>query len=289
MLTICVMIKLIFAAVSVVAFLRLSFADDVNLSNGWSCYPRPDNSTTAAFKANLNSLLGLLEEQGPRNNGFYKTEVGERTDKLYGLVQCRGDVSAQDCAACIKDAVKEDLTECNNTRSSALWFRWCFLRYSQENFFGQWEDGMSVGISNNNATADSPAVVIKGMNLMNQLAFEAPDQPFMFKTGSVGVGKNETRYGLAQCNRDLSKSSCGKCLTSLAGIFSQQIGNTSSFSEISMGCTMLYDRYKFYFNYSLPASGGVAPTLPSHGGLQIGRYAGLQISLAAVATVLLSV
>uniref|UniRef100_A0A7N0UJI3 Gnk2-homologous domain-containing protein n=1 Tax=Kalanchoe fedtschenkoi TaxID=63787 RepID=A0A7N0UJI3_KALFE len=220
--------------------------------------------------------MSLLEEQGPRNNGFYKAEVGKWPDKLYGVVQCRGDVSAQDCAACVRD-IRQNLTYCRNSKDVAHWFTWCFLRYSPQKFFGQWE-GVTVGMQYENATADKPAVISKGMNLMSQVTFEAPNQPFMFKTGSAGVGHNETRYGLAQCNRDLSKSSCGKCLTSIAEFHNRWIGNRSSYTTASYGCLMSYNRYKFYFNYSLPAN-GAAPTSASH--------AGLQISLVAATTLFL--
>uniref|UniRef100_A0A7N0ZZS8 Gnk2-homologous domain-containing protein n=1 Tax=Kalanchoe fedtschenkoi TaxID=63787 RepID=A0A7N0ZZS8_KALFE len=277
MLTTCVVLKLVLLALSV-ACLRPSHADHPNLHGGSTCFStRADSSNTSAFKTNRNSLMSLLEEQGPRNSGFYKAEVGERPDTVYGLVQCRGDVSAQDCAACIKDISQINLTQCVNSDNAVHWFTWCFLRYSPQKFFGQWE-GLAVGFSHENSTAENPTVISQGMNLMSQVTFEAPNQPFMFKTGSAGVGHNETRYGLAQCNRDLSKSSCGKCLTSVAEFHNRWIGNQSSWTTAGYGCLMSYNRYKFYFNYSLPAN-GAAPTSASHPGLQISLVAATAVFL----------
>ncbi|KAL9689507.1 hypothetical protein QQ045_009893 [Rhodiola kirilowii] len=125
---------------------------------------------------------------------------------------------------------------------------------------------------------DDPTVVTIHMNFMSQLTAEVPDHPLMFQTGSVSVGQKGNRYGLVQCNRDLSKSGCGDCLTSLADVFNQMIGNSSSYTVISYGCRMSYAEYKFYFNYSLPTSGAI---------LNSASHTGLLISLATATTIFL--
>lgn len=88
MATISVTIRLIFLSISL-SYLRPSSADYTNYGTGLSCLGRPNNSTSPAFKTNLNSLLSILEKEAPQNNGFYKTTTGEKSDKIYGLVQCR--------------------------------------------------------------------------------------------------------------------------------------------------------------------------------------------------------
>ncbi|KAL9681816.1 hypothetical protein QQ045_013604 [Rhodiola kirilowii] len=150
------------------------------------------------------------------------TTTGSNSDKIYGLVQCRGYVSAQDCGTCIKGAVNETFNDCKNSNYAAVWFRWRFLRYSKEYFYGQL-DSLIRGMSWDQYTTstDDPTVVTTCMNFMRQLTAEVPDHPFMFKTGSVRVGQKGKRYGFVQCNRDLSKSVCGDCLTSLADFFNQ--------------------------------------------------------------------
>ncbi|KAL9682619.1 hypothetical protein QQ045_014421 [Rhodiola kirilowii] len=192
--------------------------------------------------------------------------TGSNSDKIYGLVQCRGYVSAQDCGTCIKGAVNETFNDCKNSNYAAVWFRWRFLRYSKEYFYGQL-DSLIRGMSWDQYTTstDDPTVVTTGMNFMRQLTAEVPDHPFMFKTGSVSVGQKGKWYGFVQCNRDLSESVCGDCLTSLADFFNQVIDNSSSYTAVSYGCITVYDRYNFYVNYSLPTIKEKNSSLPTSG------------------------
>ncbi|KAL9673669.1 hypothetical protein QQ045_029930 [Rhodiola kirilowii] len=112
---------------------------DINWSGFGSCNPSRNNSTSE-YKTNVNSILRVLEEKGPQRNGFYQTTVGKEPDKVYGLVQCTGDVSAQNCSQCIKDAAHEAFgAMCNTSKYVALWYRWRYLRLCR--YQGIWGNG----------------------------------------------------------------------------------------------------------------------------------------------------
>uniref|UniRef100_A0A7N0UK54 Gnk2-homologous domain-containing protein n=1 Tax=Kalanchoe fedtschenkoi TaxID=63787 RepID=A0A7N0UK54_KALFE len=225
------------------------------------CTPRPDNATTESFKTNLNDLLTTLQQQAPLSNGFCNATAGESSDKLYGLAQCKGDLWSEDCASCLRDSVSVAFNTCTNSNRTALWFRWCFLRYSDEDFFGRWE-GVLGGISYGNASADNLTVAAKGKSLMAELAAGVPSEPLMFKAGFVDVGDAGKRYGLAQCNRDLNASSCGQCLTAQVEFLDQVLGNNSMVDVISNGCNMWYNSYQFYRNSSSIPAQGPPPSTP---------------------------
>ncbi|KAL9690252.1 hypothetical protein QQ045_010649 [Rhodiola kirilowii] len=231
-------------------------AADSNSITLWACTPKPANETKTAFQVNLNNLLITLQQQAPLNNGFYNTTSGENSDKLDGLAQCRGDLSAQDCASCLRDSVQVAFNTCTNSNFAALRFRWCFLRYSDKDSFGLWKGVLSAAGSG----SDDPNVVAKGRNFMSALADSVPNEPLMYKTGFVDVADGSKRYGLAQCIRDLNKTSCGECLTKQVKFFNQNIGNQSRLEVSSYECNMWYNNYQFYFDNSVPTTGPPPPT-----------------------------
>uniref|UniRef100_A0A7N1A2Z8 Gnk2-homologous domain-containing protein n=1 Tax=Kalanchoe fedtschenkoi TaxID=63787 RepID=A0A7N1A2Z8_KALFE len=256
--------NLILLLVSVLA----SFSNCITVffdDGGYRCNPRPDNATSADFKTNLNSLLSALEEKAPDSYGFYAAAAGENPDRLYGLAQCRGDVSAPDCASCVEDSVRWATRSCNNSNEAAVWLDRCYLRYSDGNFLGQWNGSRIAMTPINMSTTDDPSVAAKGRNFMSLLAADAPNQPFLFEAGSVDVGEKGRRYGLVQCNRDLSVAGCRNCTAGLFKFyFDGEKRNQSSYRLFSYGCRMRYGSYKFYFNYTLPSDPpqGPPPPLP---------------------------
>ncbi|GKV42330.1 hypothetical protein SLEP1_g49741 [Rubroshorea leprosula] len=92
------------------------------------------NICLADNNGNLDNLLNQLGASGP-NSGFYKTTAGEKSDKIYGLVQCRGDVSAANCANCTSKSIAVALQDFPVSKTVKVWFTSCYLRYSDQPFF----------------------------------------------------------------------------------------------------------------------------------------------------------
>ncbi|XP_059639516.1 cysteine-rich repeat secretory protein 38-like [Cornus florida] len=222
---------------------------DSNLSRGSLC-AQADNSTVGnSFQTNLNNIFHSLASNGPLNSCFYKTTAGKGSNKIYGFIQCRGDISARDCANCTGGHT------CPKSKEVTVWFRWCFLRYSDEKFFGVSEPTRVTIFDNNDV--DDPSVVSKGFSFMGALASTTPNQPLMFQTSVLEEGgKNETRYGMAQCTRDFSRSECGKCLNTRLVNFKDIINSNRRWEIYGMGCSMWYHDYQFYYNISTTASAG---------------------------------
>jgi hypothetical protein len=82
------------------------FSTFLLLSSPCHAYSKSDlgsQCTEVEYQANLSDLLNSLVANAPIQNGFYTTAAGKGANKIYGLTQCRGDISATDCAACIKN------------------------------------------------------------------------------------------------------------------------------------------------------------------------------------------
>lgn len=108
----------------------------------------------------------------------------------------------------------------------------------------------------NKSNKDDPLVVLKVLDLMRGLASTVPKQPLMFQTTVLDVGKNGKRYGLAQCNRDISKSDCEKCLKNQLLNFRDTIRNQRVWEIYASNCFMLLEDYRFFFNISTIAIQG---------------------------------
>lgn len=109
---------------------------------------KPDNALTEAFKTNIKDLLSTLEKQAPFNNGFFNYTSGENSDKLCGLVQCRGDLPAEVCAACLKGLVRLVFEECPNNYVALIQSMRCLLSYSVKDFFGQLQTNVTAVFTN---------------------------------------------------------------------------------------------------------------------------------------------
>ncbi|XP_038689950.1 cysteine-rich repeat secretory protein 38-like isoform X2 [Tripterygium wilfordii] len=225
---------------------------DTNVLSGSECSEAESAATQNSFQTNLNSLLNSLPTSVSPHGGFYKTSAGKDSDKIYGLVQCRGDVSAADCANCTKESTKAALQDCPRSKKVKVWFKWCFLRYSDENFFGIW-DQSSVALTNDTNFEDS-SMVSKGLNFMDELASTAPEQPLMFQTAVLDGGESGKRYGMGQCIRDISRSDCSRCLDAQLVTFRTTIGNKRGWEIYGSSCSMWYHDFQFYFNISTPVN-----------------------------------
>ncbi|XP_050214764.1 cysteine-rich repeat secretory protein 55-like [Mercurialis annua] len=234
-----------------------SSCSDTNQILGAECSGDIKANLTNDYKINFKNLMDSLATNAPSNNGFYKAESGKHSDKIYGLTQCRADLSSANCAACIKNATLH--RDCyTDSKSVTKWYSWCFLQYSNERFFGVWDPSAMAAIIVNNTNLEDPDVVSKTLNFMNDLVSTAPEQPLMFQTKVLDVGKYGKRYALAQCTRGISRQDCGKCFDDKLVNFRSKIGYKKEWQAFSSGCSMWYGDSQFYFNYTLPTHNGGA-------------------------------
>ncbi|KAG8490927.1 hypothetical protein CXB51_014113 [Gossypium anomalum] len=229
---------------------------DRNLYSGLQC-SEADNSSESSFGVNLDNLLDLLTQKGPLSKGFFKTTVGRSSGKIYGLMQCRGDVSAENCANCTRESVAVALHDCSKSKKVQVWFTWCFLRYSNERFFGVWDQSSTAIV--NETDFDDASVVSKALTFMSEVAITAPKQPLMFHAAVLDAGQFGKRYGMAQCTRDISTTDCSHCLDTQLITFRTTIGNKRGWEVYGSSCSMWYHDYQFYSNFSITANDGELP------------------------------
>lgn len=245
-----------FVMLCVISFFALVFpngffclADDTNRETGSLCDKADKNPVNEdTFQTNLKTLLDSLASNVVDSHGFYQTIVGKKPNRLYGTILCRGDISANNCSNCVLNSTRVSSNDCPKSRDVTIWFRWCFLRYSNESFFGDMQ-GTATAITNE-TDIDDPSLVSQGLSFMSRVAAAASEKSFMFHTEVLNFNQSEKRYGMTQCTRDISRKDCRRCLDAQLVNFETFIGNKRRWEVHGLNCFMWYDDYQFYSNVS---------------------------------------
>jgi hypothetical protein len=82
----------------------------------------PNYQGDVKAKASINSVLTDHVAKGSTGGGFATASAGENETVIYGLAQCRGDVSASDCSACLADAAKQLPASCSYQSDARIWY-----------------------------------------------------------------------------------------------------------------------------------------------------------------------
>ncbi|CAN1165890.1 Cysteine-rich repeat secretory protein 55 [Linum perenne] len=216
---------------------------------GWSCSGPKNTTLDSEYQAHFDTLMTSLTEHAPLHNGFYQNDVGKHDKRIYGLAQCRGDISATNCKSCIRKATSTSVDiGCVASNDVMIWLRWCFLRYSNRSFFGKW-DGTGIAEAKETTPFEDPEVVSRGVELMNGLSVTTPRRSSMFETRMIDLGpRSGKRYGMAQCTGDMDLEGCMECLAMQLATFRTTIGNKRGWEIYGSSCSLWYHDYHFYFN-----------------------------------------
>ena len=98
-----------------------------------NCNTAINYSHGTAYDQNLNLTLSSLVSSVALN-GFSNVTVGQNPDIVYGLLQCRGDVSNHFCEVCAKTVARQIRQLCPNQKEATLLKRKCTLQYSYQPF-----------------------------------------------------------------------------------------------------------------------------------------------------------
>lgn len=173
-------------------------------------------SPDSPYESNINSLLtSLVNSASFSSYNNYTIAGSSPQDVLYGLFQCRGDLSMPDCSACVARAVSQLGSLCSQTCGGAVQLQDCYVKYDNTTFLGV-EDktvvfkkcGPPVGYDTN-PMSDREAV-------MTSLARAG---------GLYRVGGSGEVQGFAQCIGDLSLGECQDCLSEAIGRLKNDCSN----------------------------------------------------------------
>lgn len=202
----------------------------------------------SAYESNRNSLLTSLVNSATYSSYNNFTIMGSSPqDVIYGLYQCRGDLSMPDCAACVARAVSRVGVLCSQACGGVLQLQGCYVKYDNATFLG----------------VEDKAVVLKkcgpsvGYEPDAMGRRDAVMQGLVTAGGPYRVGGAGEVQGLAQCVGDLSVGECQDCLVQAIGRLKSDCG-TADYGDMFLG--------KCYARYS---TGKVQTSYKAHNGKSI--------------------
>ncbi|KAL2485016.1 Cysteine-rich repeat secretory protein 12 [Abeliophyllum distichum] len=162
------------------------------------------------YESNVNSILASLDNSAAFSNfnNFKVSLPGSvQSDVVYGLFQCRGDLSNSDCHDCVTYAVSRIGTLCGGASGGALQLDGCFVKYDNISFLGDEDKTVVFKRCGPSTGYDS--------DLLTQR-----DALLAYLTGGgqyFRIGGSGKAQGIAQCLQDLSTSECQDCLSEAIG------------------------------------------------------------------------
>ncbi|KAL8241810.1 hypothetical protein R6Q59_012112 [Mikania micrantha] len=190
---------------------------------------------TTPYESSINSLFTSLVDSASIYN-FNKFEISPEDNTVYGLFQCRGDLSSQNCKDCVVGAISELKTACPMSTGGEIQFEGCYVKYENMSFFGVQEKsevfrrcGPSIGYNSDVLnTIDGALAYLVGGNGQ------------YYRGGDFG-----SIEGVAQCVQDLSLSDCQDCLSEACGRLRTEC-ETSTWGDMYFG--KCYIRYADHGN-----------------------------------------
>ncbi|TXG47135.1 hypothetical protein EZV62_026429 [Acer yangbiense] len=224
----------------------------------WRC---SDNNFTrnSTYQSNLNLLLSSLVSNGANGScGFFNATAGQNPNRVYGLFQCRGDVTTSTCQDCVDSASKDATERCPTQKGGIVWYDECLVQYSDSYIFSTVQVNPNLTLRNtNNVTIEPIRFHELVLGLMNEARTQAANDPKKFATRKGNSTTPQTLYTLVQCTQVLSNSNCSRCLQqAISNLPNGMIGGRTLYPS----CYCRYELYLFY-NENLTLSPPPAPTL----------------------------
>ncbi|KAL8224427.1 hypothetical protein R6Q57_019902 [Mikania cordata] len=197
---------------------------------------------TTPYVSNVNSLFTSLVDSSSIYN-FNKFEISPQNNVVYGLFQCRGDLSSLSCKDCVASAVGELKKICPVSTCGEIQLEGCYVKYDNMSFFGDLE-------KTEVCRRCGPSISYN-LDVLNRidgaLAYLVGGTRQYYREGDFG-----SIEGVAQCVQDLSLSDCQDCLSEACGRLRTEC-ETSNWGEMYLG--KCYIRYVDRGNENLVNNG----------------------------------
>ena len=185
---------------SILSFLSLTSraADPVHLK---TVCENSTFSSNSLYQTNIKSLLSSISSNTTQNLEFYNATIGQNTSNpVYGLFNCRGDVTSQVCRDCVVAAVKEITSKCSKEKVAITWYDECILRYSNRSFFSQVDEKPMFRLYNTQNVTDqakfNQLLNSSMIELANKTTSDVPTGAKNFGTSQVNISAFQTLYNL---------------------------------------------------------------------------------------------
>lgn len=184
---------------------------------------------------------------------FYKTSSSTASsNSVFGLFQCRGDLSASDCSACVSRAMSSWPGVCGASVAARVQLAGCLALYEVSGF------PQVSGIQMLFKTCGTGGAG-GDFEMRRDTAFAALEGGVATSSGGFVATSYQAVYAMAQCEGDLSTGDCGQCVTQAVQHVEVECGGAPSGQVYLDKCYISYS----YYPHGVPhgGAGGQSPLL----------------------------
>ncbi|KAI3947320.1 hypothetical protein MKW92_005985 [Papaver armeniacum] len=224
--------------------------------------------TSNTYQSNLNLLLSSLTNSFNKTiirNGYYNNTIGSNPNTAYGMYQCRGDITLDECRYSVDSAAKEVLLRCPDIKQAIIIYKeLVVLKFSDQLFFSIMQDKPLITLPNAKSVTNpdefNPQFDKLANNLVSEVASNGVSSTTssstnkkLYATGNIDVTRSQKIYGLAQCTSDLSVSDCTQCLHGEIDDVRKRFRGRIGARVFCMSCFFRYEMYPLYLPDATPS------------------------------------
>ncbi|KAF5778173.1 putative protein kinase RLK-Pelle-DLSV family [Helianthus annuus] len=191
------------------------------------------------------NFVGMMERLQAimRTSSNGTSIVGTGPDGNYGLAQCYGDLSSQDCILCYAEA-RTVLPSCFPNNGGRIYLDGCFMRVQNYSFYHEYTGPDDSYVCGNTTRKNVSFQDTVKQAVLNAVTDASRSSEYFGRVQMLVASGNESVYVLAECWRSLSPSSCRACLDNA----SLSIAKCLPWSEgrvMNTGCFMRFSDTDF--------------------------------------------
>ncbi|KAL5707583.1 non-specific protein-tyrosine kinase [Ranunculus cassubicifolius] len=219
------------------------------------CYE--DYSLNSQYDTNLEILLTSIANNTTGSKArFYTNTVGTIPDRIFGIFQCRGDVSPEECTKCARAATAGIKDQCPRKKEITIYYDKCWLRYNNKVIISTMIGDPKMDFKGENVS--NPDQFKNKLNdlmlgLVAQAISNSSADILYYASGEKKVTDFQTIYGLVQCSQDISRRDCGRCLARSVNQIPPFFYAKDSGRLFKPSCNIQFDVSKFYDSPISPA------------------------------------
>lgn len=207
-----------------------------------SCNNQIEHNQTV-FVSNFIRTTEKLGNQS-RSSLFATASTGSAPDANFGLFQCYGDLSTNDCIICY-DSAHYVISGCFPNTGGIVYQDGCFMRFQNYSFYEEYEGPSDTSICGNITRKDSAFQGSARQAVSNAVRDALADDGYFAREELIMPGMvNESVYVLSNCWKTLSSNSCRACLEAASALLLQCLP-WSEGRALMTGCFMRYSDTDF--------------------------------------------
>lgn len=216
----------------------------------YNCTKNSTSATYSTYRSNIKTLLGLLSSNSSNNARFYNATVGSDNngDTVYGLFLCVRDIDPKICNMCVIEAAKLISSLCATAKEAIVWYRVCYVRYSDNSFFSFVEKTPELSFMNDNDYAGQVGRFNNILwDMLNDLRNAAANSSAKSADNSANLTENQKLYAYAWCLPYLSAENCSWCLSdAIAEVPTSCCRGKSGGTILYPSCGIRFELYPFH-------------------------------------------